>query len=185
MGSPVVSSTYINEPELLLDIGTVTSASISFREAVERIERLLARTGAYTGLIVLEKRGEASFPLAGRGGRVRRPSQETILSRPVRAETRNLQVLLFSANPDGRGSGILADFLAEQIGALLTRDSLLGNREVLQAGIEGEHAQLLRVRRWLGPRAADEQVRPERESRKRMPDCFFTFLWFSGKKTNG
>jgi len=164
------------EPELLLAVSSIASSGASLQDAVDWIERLLVDSGVCTGVVVLEKRGMASFPLAGNGGALPDSLGGTILSRTIKAGPRNVQVVLLSANPDARKSAVLAEFPAEQISTLVERDHLLDRRDTLKDRLQQMQDELvafkliarakglLMSKRDLSEQQASEWI--EHESRK-------------------
>ena len=112
----------LTEPELLLAVSNIAGIGTGFQNAVDQIERLLVESELCTGLVVLEKRGALTFPLAGSGGPIQRATPQTILSRPVKVGTRSIQVVFLSVAASSRRSRIAVNFVTEQIGQLLVRD---------------------------------------------------------------
>jgi hypothetical protein len=131
-GTAAVVAKSRTDPELLLAVSAIASSDAGFPDVVEQMEHLLVEAQACRGLVVLDQRGEAIFPIAGNGGRVPRSLSDAILSRPVRAGARNVRVLFVSEREDSNRCARLADFVAEQIGALLARDHPLDRRDALR-----------------------------------------------------
>jgi hypothetical protein len=79
-------------------------------------------SGAFIGLVVVERRGAVALPLAGNGGPIHRGTPLTVLSTTAHAGMRNIQVLFLRHAALGRMSRIAVDFVTEQISTLLTRE---------------------------------------------------------------
>jgi hypothetical protein len=115
------SANDVSTVEALIAVSEIANSRIGFSAAVERIERVLVGSGPCTGLVVLEKRGNASFPLAGNGGPLYRSRSDAIYSRSVRLAMRDLKIVLFVRAAGGRRLHVLADFVAEQVAAVARR----------------------------------------------------------------
>jgi len=128
------ANTY-SEPELLLALNAVASSGAEFSNAVEQIERLLVEAGVCIGLLILEVRHNASFPIAGTGGPVPRRLLHSVVSKSVRAGTRNVQLLFLPKRGSTGQLTRLADFVAEQVSELLLRDYLPDWTRITQSSI--------------------------------------------------
>lgn len=124
-----------SEPELLLALRAIVSSGAEFSEAIEQIERRLVEAGVCSGLVVLEVRCRASFPIAGTGGRVPSRLSGSIVSRDVRAATRNVRVVFLRNGGSTRRITWFADFVAEQLSELLMRASLPRSTRIAQNSI--------------------------------------------------
>jgi hypothetical protein len=118
---PLIPAAEVSTATALLAVGAIANSRNSFVAAVQKIERTLVDAGLSTGLVVLEKRGLASFPLAGNGGPAYRSPSDAIYSRSIRLATRHLKIILFVRTGRGRHLHFLADFVAEQLASLAKR----------------------------------------------------------------
>ncbi len=117
----VATPSRVSGPELLLAVNEVSGIDSGFRDAVNHVERLLVESGFWTGLVVLEKRGAAIFPLAASGGPIKRATPQTVLSRPVNAGNRNIHLVSLADVVSSRRSRVALSFVTELIGKLLVR----------------------------------------------------------------